>query len=397
MSQRPLFSIVIPTKNRSFLVGFAIKSALRQTFPDLEVIVVDNDDTDATQKETAKFNDPRVRYIRTGGLSMPDNWEAGYSAARGEYVCILEDKQAFKGRALERVHQVIERNRNVPVKWRGDVFNDTENVATVNRHRSDTSQVRTVSCDDVLKQFTTNGRMWEIYHLMPIPHFSAAPCGLIDKIKSGPLKRLCPPVSPDITMGFQQLAFADQFLFIDEALVVTSTRLSNGSSGMMKSALFQQFTKELGGDEGIYYNLTPIKAVISENCIYNDYLTLQQTIQGKLLRFPINWATYFAEVQLGILKLMEVTGKDINMSSEKMAWKAALQKQPRAIRRSLWRQNMHATLKQIRYHTGLLYTERKIRSFFRTFRGRPDKAIEGQSRFNNILEYVEWDDSQMQK
>jgi len=186
-------------------------------------------------------------------------------------------------------------------------------------------------------------------------------------------------------------------LFIDEALVVTSTRLSNGNSGMMKSGLYQQFTKELGGDEGIYYNLTPIKAVISENCIYNDYLTLQQTIQGKLLRFPINWATYFAEVQLGILKLMELTGKDINTSSEKMAWKAALQKQPWAIRRSLWRQNMHATLKQIRYHTGLLYTERKIRSFFRAFRGRPDKEIEGQSRFSNILEFVEWDDSQMQK
>jgi glycosyltransferase involved in cell wall biosynthesis len=397
MSQKPLFSIVIPTKNRSFLVGYAIKSALRQTFPDFEVVVVDNDDTDATQKETAKFNDPRVRYIRTGGLSMPDNWEAGYAAARGEYVCILEDKQAFKGRALERVHQVIERDRKVPVRWRDDVFNEIGNVTTVSRHRHGTVQVRTVSCDDVLKQFTTNGRMWEIYHLMPIPHFSATPRSLIDKIKSGPLKRLCPPVSPDINMGFQQLAFADQFIFIDEALVVTSFRLSNGRSVMMKSALFKQFTKELGGDEEIYYNLTPIKAVICENSIYNDYLTLQQTIQGKLLRFPINWATYFSEVQLGILKIMEVTGKGVNTSSEKKAWKAALQKQPLAIRRALWRQNMHSSLKQIRYHTGLLYAERKIRSFFRSFRSKPDTAIKGQGRFSNILEYVEWDDSQMQK
>jgi len=34
----PFFSIGIPTKGRSFLVGGAIESALRQTFPDLEVI-----------------------------------------------------------------------------------------------------------------------------------------------------------------------------------------------------------------------------------------------------------------------------------------------------------------------------------------------------------------------
>jgi glycosyltransferase involved in cell wall biosynthesis len=392
MSQTPFFSVVIPTKNRSFLVGYAIKSALRQTFSDLEVIVIDNDDTDATQKETAKFNDSRLRYVRTGGLSMPDNWEAGYAAARGEYVCILEDKQALKGHALERVHQEIERNQKVPVRWRDDVFNDIEHVSTVGRLNCGTGQARMVSSDDILKQFTANGRVWEIYHLMPIPHFSAVPRGLIDKINNGPLKRLCPPVAPDITMGFQQLAFADQFLFIDEALVVTSFRHSNGRSMVMKSTLFRQFTKELGGDEGIFYNLTPIKATISENTIYNDYLALQQIVQGKLLHFPINWVTYFAEVQRGILKAME---KGINMSSEKAAWKAALKQQPQSIRRSLRKQNVYATLKQIRYRTGLLNAERTIRSFIRTLRGRPDIGMKGH--FSNILEYVEWADSQIQK
>src|SRR5439155_13901434 len=76
----PFFSVVIPTKNRSFLVGGAISSVLRQSFPDFGLVVVDNDDTDATQKVVASFDDPRVRHVRTGGLSMPDNWEAACAA-----------------------------------------------------------------------------------------------------------------------------------------------------------------------------------------------------------------------------------------------------------------------------------------------------------------------------
>ena len=46
----PRFSVVLPTKGRSFLVGHAIRSVLAQTFPDFELIVTDNDDGDATRQ-----------------------------------------------------------------------------------------------------------------------------------------------------------------------------------------------------------------------------------------------------------------------------------------------------------------------------------------------------------
>lgn len=50
MSQRPLFSVVIPTKNRGFLAKDALQSVLRQTCPDWEALLVDNDDTSATRE-----------------------------------------------------------------------------------------------------------------------------------------------------------------------------------------------------------------------------------------------------------------------------------------------------------------------------------------------------------
>ena len=78
MSQiMPTFSIVIPTKNRAELVLNTAKHTLGLSWKDLEVVIVDNDDTDATSQALRSINDKRLRIIRTGGLAMTENWEGG--------------------------------------------------------------------------------------------------------------------------------------------------------------------------------------------------------------------------------------------------------------------------------------------------------------------------------
>ena len=61
----PLASICIPTYNRADMVGDAIASALAQTYPALEVVVVDNASTDRTPEVVASFPDP----LRFGGMN----------------------------------------------------------------------------------------------------------------------------------------------------------------------------------------------------------------------------------------------------------------------------------------------------------------------------------------
>ena len=61
----PLFSIVIPTYNRSELVQGAVRSILDQTFDDYEVVVSDNCSQDYTRDVIEGFQYPRVRYVRT--------------------------------------------------------------------------------------------------------------------------------------------------------------------------------------------------------------------------------------------------------------------------------------------------------------------------------------------
>ncbi len=68
----PDVSIVIPVYNDTRHVGGAIATALAQTEPNIEVIVVDDCSTDGTPALVQEFaaRDPRVRYVRMAALLM---------------------------------------------------------------------------------------------------------------------------------------------------------------------------------------------------------------------------------------------------------------------------------------------------------------------------------------
>jgi glycosyltransferase involved in cell wall biosynthesis len=86
-----LVSVVIPTRDRAGLVGRAIHSVLRQTWSDLEVLVVDDGSTDATAEVVARFADPRIQFIPcwpAKGAGAARN--EGLRRARGHWVAFLD-------------------------------------------------------------------------------------------------------------------------------------------------------------------------------------------------------------------------------------------------------------------------------------------------------------------
>jgi len=103
----PYFSVVIPTYNRATLVPAAIRSALEQTFRDLEVIVVDDGSTDGTAEVVASVGDGRVRYIpsRHRGVSAARN--RGARVARGRYFLFLDSDDRADPRWLESIRSAI--------------------------------------------------------------------------------------------------------------------------------------------------------------------------------------------------------------------------------------------------------------------------------------------------
>ncbi|MEY2405487.1 MAG: hypothetical protein QOG39_403, partial [Acidimicrobiaceae bacterium] len=65
---QPRVSVIVPTHNRSPVVGRAIASALAQTVSDIEVLVVDDCSSDGTGEVLAAMarSDERVRVIALG-------------------------------------------------------------------------------------------------------------------------------------------------------------------------------------------------------------------------------------------------------------------------------------------------------------------------------------------
>jgi GT2 family glycosyltransferase len=82
-------SLVIPTYNRGDLIGETIDSALRQTRPFAEIIVVDDGSTDGTAAVLAGYGG-RIRVIRVanGGVQRARN--TGVAAARADWIALCD-------------------------------------------------------------------------------------------------------------------------------------------------------------------------------------------------------------------------------------------------------------------------------------------------------------------
>ena len=90
MDALPLVSICIPTFNRSGMVEKAIESALKQTYTNIEVLVVDNYSTDETDAVVASFHDKRLRYVKNSrNLGLFGNFNRCIELSRGEFIHIL--------------------------------------------------------------------------------------------------------------------------------------------------------------------------------------------------------------------------------------------------------------------------------------------------------------------
>jgi glycosyltransferase involved in cell wall biosynthesis len=102
-SSSPLVTIAIPTYNRadSYLPQ-ALKSALNQTYPNLEIIVSDNCSTDGTMAFVSGITDPRLRYFRHNvNIGAHNNFKFCIDQAKGSYVLLLHDDDLIDNDLIE--------------------------------------------------------------------------------------------------------------------------------------------------------------------------------------------------------------------------------------------------------------------------------------------------------
>ena len=86
-----LVSVIIPTYNRATLVPQTIDSVLAQTYPAVEVIVVDDGSTDGTAEMMDSRYRGRVTYLPQANQGESVARNHGIRVSRGEYLTFLDD------------------------------------------------------------------------------------------------------------------------------------------------------------------------------------------------------------------------------------------------------------------------------------------------------------------
>lgn len=130
------YSIVIPTRNRSQYILYAIKSVLKSTRNDIELIVSNNFSTDNTAEMIAKISDTRLKLVSPSVfLPMAGHYEFAIAQASGEWITIMGDDDAVMPYIFESLDEHIKKYPQIDIIssarsyyfWEGceDIYGDT--------------------------------------------------------------------------------------------------------------------------------------------------------------------------------------------------------------------------------------------------------------------------------
>jgi glycosyltransferase involved in cell wall biosynthesis len=116
----PLISALVCTRNRGELTSDTVSSILANTYPNFELIVVDQSTNDETGAALEPYSsDQRLKYLKSPTTGKGAALRAGLSEARGEVVAITDDDCVVPSRWLETFDSIFAQHPNVAVAFCG--------------------------------------------------------------------------------------------------------------------------------------------------------------------------------------------------------------------------------------------------------------------------------------
>ncbi len=98
MDNMPLVSITIPSYNSEKMIPFCLEGVVKQTYPNIETLVIDSHSADRTRDIAAGY---QARVILCDGKLLAARY-LGYKEARGLYIVFVDTDQILEPTAIER-------------------------------------------------------------------------------------------------------------------------------------------------------------------------------------------------------------------------------------------------------------------------------------------------------
>jgi glycosyltransferase involved in cell wall biosynthesis len=113
----PLVSVVIAAYNCGRFLSDAVNSVLKQTYRNLEILLVDDGSTDTTQEVIAGFSDPRLRSFYQANQGQAAAKNKGITEANGEFIAFLDADDLWHSKKLEMQIPLFSRSREIGVVY----------------------------------------------------------------------------------------------------------------------------------------------------------------------------------------------------------------------------------------------------------------------------------------
>lgn len=238
---KPLFSLIIPSFNRVWVLPKTLGLIQAQTFQNWELIVVDDGSTDETKKvvEDLQKIDPRITYVYQENARQAAARQSGFERAQGEWVTYVDTDDELYPNYLETLKEFTEMQ---PAVWYGFVYNDRTLEVHDKNHQMLFS--KTVAATDLDPTKIT---------LQDYAHWKIKPCGTgifhkRELVKDGVAWSPTFILFEDIDFVFQLgLKYPEHFGFLPQPLF--KQRQAFGSDGVCSGASYADWAN---GFEQLY-------------------------------------------------------------------------------------------------------------------------------------------------
>lgn len=131
----PKVSVIIPAYNSARFIRKTIQSVVDQTYPNVEIVCIDDGSTDGTRREVTE-NFPSVVYIHQQNRGVAAARNLGIAKSTGEYVAFLDSDDLWLPEKLAAQMNLVRQDPNVKIVHT-NIKLDTNGVITDSPYPTD--------------------------------------------------------------------------------------------------------------------------------------------------------------------------------------------------------------------------------------------------------------------